>query len=63
MNMTPTSPKDATKIENAIEKWTAPVGNLFVSLSSHRFIWNWRRYGMVSSRRIPRNGEQRLSLH
>ena len=32
MNMTPTSPKDATKIENTIEKWTIPIGNLFVSL-------------------------------
>ena len=32
MNMTPNSPKSATKLENAIEKWTIPVGNLFVSL-------------------------------
>jgi len=32
MNMTPTSPKDATKLEVAIEKWTVPIGNLFVSL-------------------------------
>ena len=32
MNMPPTSPKDATQIENAIERWTVPIGNLFVSL-------------------------------
>jgi phosphate starvation-inducible membrane PsiE len=32
MNMTPTSPKDAAKIEDAIERWTVPIGNLFVSL-------------------------------
>jgi protein PsiE len=32
MNMPPNSPKSATKLENAIEKWTIPVGNLFVSL-------------------------------
>jgi len=32
MNMTPTSPKDATKLEVAIEKWTVPIGNLLVSL-------------------------------
>ena len=30
--MTPTSPKDASKLEDAIEKWTVPIGNLFVSL-------------------------------
>ena len=30
--MTPTSPKDANKIEAIVEKWTVPVGNLFVSL-------------------------------
>jgi phosphate starvation-inducible membrane PsiE len=32
MNMTPNSPKDASKIEAIVEKWTVPVGNLFVSL-------------------------------
>ena len=32
MNMPPTSPKDATKLEDAIEKWTVPIGNLLVSL-------------------------------
>jgi phosphate starvation-inducible membrane PsiE len=32
MNMTPTSPKDASKLEEAIEKWKVPIGNLFVSL-------------------------------
>jgi len=32
MNMTPNSPKDASKLEDAIEKWTVPIGNLFVSL-------------------------------
>ena len=30
--MTPSTPKDATKIEAAIERWTIPIGNLFVSL-------------------------------
>ena len=30
--MNPSSPKDATKIEAAIERWTVPIGNLFVSL-------------------------------
>ena len=30
--MTPTSPKDASKLEDAIEKWTVPIGNLFVSV-------------------------------
>ena len=30
--MTPTTPKDASKIEAFVEKWTVPVGNLFVSL-------------------------------
>ena len=29
--MTPSTPKDATKIEAAIERWTVPIGNLFVS--------------------------------
>ena len=32
MDMTPTSPKDASKLEATIEKWTVPIGNLFVSL-------------------------------
>ena len=32
MSLTPSSPKDATKIETVIEKWTVPLGNLFVSL-------------------------------
>lgn len=32
MNMTPNSPKDAHKLEVAIEKWSVPIGNLFVSL-------------------------------
>ncbi len=30
--MTTTSPKDASKLEKVIEKWTVPIGNLFVSL-------------------------------
>jgi len=30
--MSTTSPKDASKIERAIERWTVPLGNLFVSL-------------------------------
>jgi len=30
--MTPNTPKDASKLEKTIEKWTVPVGNLFVSL-------------------------------
>ena len=30
--MTPTSPKAANKIEAIVEKWTVPIGNLFVSL-------------------------------
>ena len=30
--MTTTSPKDASKIERAVERWTVPLGNLFVSL-------------------------------
>ena len=30
--MTPTSPKDANKIEAIVEKWTVPIGNLCVSL-------------------------------
>ena len=30
--MTPNSSKDASKIESAVEKWTVPIGNLFVSL-------------------------------
>ncbi|WP_114689827.1 phosphate-starvation-inducible protein PsiE [Polynucleobacter necessarius] len=32
MNMTPTSPKDSSKLEDAIERWTVPIENLFVSL-------------------------------
>jgi phosphate starvation-inducible membrane PsiE len=32
MSVTPTSPKDASKLERTVEKWTVPVGNLFVSL-------------------------------
>ena len=32
MSMTPNSPKDASKLEATIEKWTVPIGNLFVSL-------------------------------
>jgi phosphate starvation-inducible membrane PsiE len=32
MDMTPNSPKDASKLEARIEKWTVPFGNLFVSL-------------------------------
>ena len=32
MSITPTSPKDASKIEAIVEKWTVPLGNLFVSL-------------------------------
>ena len=32
MDMTPTSSKEASKIEAIIEKWTVPIGNLFVSL-------------------------------
>jgi len=30
--MTTTSPKDASKIERTVERWTVPLGNLFVSL-------------------------------
>ena len=30
--MSTTSPKDASKIERAVERWTVPLGNLFVSL-------------------------------
>ena len=30
--MTTSSPKDASKLEKIIEKWTVPIGNLFVSL-------------------------------
>ena len=32
MNLPPALPKDASKLEDAIEKWTVPIGNLFVSL-------------------------------
>lgn len=32
MNMPNGAPKDASKIEEAIERWTVPIGNLFVSL-------------------------------
>ena len=32
MSLPPTTPKDASKIEATIEKWTVPIGNLFVSL-------------------------------
>ena len=32
MNTTNGAPKDASKIEEAIERWTVPIGNLFVSL-------------------------------
>jgi len=32
MNTTPNSPKQVSKIEGAIEKWSVPIGNLFVSL-------------------------------
>jgi protein PsiE len=32
MNMPQRTPKDAHKIEEAIERWTVPIGNLFVSL-------------------------------
>jgi phosphate starvation-inducible membrane PsiE len=32
MSMTPNSPKDASKLEATVEKWTVPIGNLFVSL-------------------------------
>jgi len=32
MNITPNSPKEASKLESTIEKWTVPIGNLFVSL-------------------------------
>ena len=32
MALPPTTPKDASKIEATIEKWTVPIGNLFVSL-------------------------------
>jgi phosphate starvation-inducible membrane PsiE len=32
MTLPSTSPKDASKIEAVIEKWTVPIGNLFVSL-------------------------------
>lgn len=32
MTLPPTTPKDASKIEAIVEKWTVPIGNLFVSL-------------------------------
>jgi phosphate starvation-inducible membrane PsiE len=32
MTLPSTSPKDASKIEAIVEKWTVPIGNLFVSL-------------------------------
>jgi phosphate starvation-inducible membrane PsiE len=32
MTLPSTTPKDASKIEAAIEKWTVPIGNLCVSL-------------------------------
>ena len=32
MNLPPALPKDASKLEDAIEKWTVPIGNLVVSL-------------------------------
>ena len=32
MNMPEGTPKDASRIEEAIERWTVPIGNLFVSL-------------------------------
>ena len=32
MNIPPNSPKEASKLESTIEKWTVPIGNLFVSL-------------------------------
>ena len=32
MSMTPNSPKDASKLEETVERWTVPIGNLFVSL-------------------------------
>jgi phosphate starvation-inducible membrane PsiE len=32
MTLPSTTPKDASKIEATIEKWTVPIGNLFVSL-------------------------------
>ena len=32
MSITPNSPKDASKLERVVEKWTVPIGNLFVSL-------------------------------
>ena len=32
MNIPHNAPKDASKIEEAIERWTVPIGNLFVSL-------------------------------
>lgn len=32
MNMPNGAPKDASRIEEAVERWTVPIGNLFVSL-------------------------------
>jgi protein PsiE len=32
MTLPSTAPKEASKIEATIEKWTVPIGNLFVSL-------------------------------
>ena len=32
MNIPEGTPKDASRIEEAIERWTVPIGNLFVSL-------------------------------
>ena len=32
MNMPPNSPKSISKLEDVIERWSVPIGNLFVSL-------------------------------
>jgi len=32
MNLSPRLPKDASKLEDILERWTVPIGNLFVSL-------------------------------
>ena len=37
--MTPRLPKDASKLEDAFERLTVPIGNLFVSLFHRIALW------------------------
>lgn len=32
MDLTPKSPNDASRLERLLERWTSPIGNLFVAL-------------------------------